>query len=352
MKPSIVCGIEIEMEYNTKVTKIAKAAYHEDCNAKDEYEWVGDNFIAERDGSLGVYKFEAGDCVELVSVPFLVEDGMNIVKDFCSQFGGMVGKKLDEVICFNDSTGAHIHLSLLNPEKEGHTYIDLRDHIRHKFKGKPMFFRDIVGVSMLNKIKQRMVGRAKKALPKEAFEKWSNALVRSYAAPVQTDDDMFDDRRREWNATLLNRIEYRGMNLRGITTWAEFFSLYEILFSVIREVIDEEFESDKPFFNKSEVEVDSEQNIRKMLPEALVSYPIMPNLMIDEDNAVFLVGLEKARKRRRYEVEMPEIIALDMNEPPERNPNYFNPYEVYGAHESFDDDSNPDDEDDDGEGGN
>jgi hypothetical protein len=334
LKPSIVCGIEIEMEYNAHLMKIKKANYHEEYDDREDYLWVGDSekFIAERDGSLGVYQFAEGECVELISIPFLIENGMNIVKDFANQFGAMTGQKLDEYICFNDSTGAHIHLSLLNSEKEGYTNIDLRDHIRHKFKGKPMFFRDIVGISILNKIKERLIERAKAILSEDAFAKWSSALIRGFAAKIEDENQMYEDRRSEWNLTLHNRIEYRGFNLRGITTWGEFLRIYELLFSTIKEVIYEEFESKRPFFNQSAYELLSDDC----------------SGLLSENSAVFDIGLEQSHKRRRYEVELPNALepevnfVIDMNSSPEWNADWIDdrPY--------WDEDKEPDED----EGGN
>lgn len=314
LKPSIVCGIEIEMEYDARLMKIKKSNYHEEYDDKEDYFWVGDSekFIAERDGSLGVYKFAEGDCVELISIPFLIEDGMHIVKDFAKQFGAMIGNKLDEVICFNDSTGAHIHLSLLNPEKEGYTNIDLRDHIRHKFKGKPMFFRDIIGISILNKIKERLIKRAKAVLSDDTFAKWSSALVRGCAAKIEDEDQMYENRRSEWNLTLHNRIEYRGFNLRGITTWGEFFRIYGLLFLIIKEVIYEEFESKRPFFSQSAYEL-LPDDCAGLFPNALLNYTIVGGKILSENTAVFDVGLEQSHKRRRYEIELPNALEPEVN---------------------------------------
>jgi len=356
MKPSVVCGIEIEMEYDSSKIKIDKEGYHQDLAEESEYFWVSDSFIAEQDGSLRVYKFiDSGDTVELISVPFLVEDGMTVVEKFHDSFKGY---DLNKIINFNDSTGAHIHLSVLNPELEGYTSIKLRDHIVRKFKGKPVFFRDVVGLALLGKIKAGVVERVEAALPADVFNKWQSALVRSHAASIEDGEDMYHcDRHKEWNLTLQNRIEYRGFNLRGIQTWEQLFKIYEILFSVIQEVICEEFTKPKPFFSESQQEI-SETDCG-MFPQALVDFPVTrarrdgsPGYSLDvlgtENVVSFPVEITHAHKRRRYDVELKDVIkpemeyVIDMAEPIDTgrndffNINRYNPfYDV-----SEDDDGN------------
>jgi len=311
MKPLIVCGIEIEMEFNRKHLSINKAGYHNNYNERSEYAWFGKHFIVESDSSLDVRKFENGDVCEMISVPFSVDKGMEVVDGFIKKFGEF---KLSEVINFNDTTGAHIHLSVLNADKEGSTLINLRPGIRVNFKGKPVFFRDVVGANILNEIKSKVCERVKEELPASVYEKWSSALTRSnYAAPI-IPNQLYAERGREWNLTLKNRIEYRGYNLRGVKTWEQLRKMYEILFSTIKEVISAEFSKEYPFLSEEEHPTEIHYNtlgiIRKQLkPDYLVSQEtFLKTARVD-----FYVGLTNPKKRRRYSFGISKPMSKELN---------------------------------------
>jgi len=115
MRPIIVCGIEIETEYNSDKISIRKNSYHSDIN----HNTFGKNFFAESDGSLTDRKFGvAGETVEIISRPFFIGEFPEIFKDFQNEvIERSEVKELNKVLNFNDSCGAHIHISLWMPSK-------------------------------------------------------------------------------------------------------------------------------------------------------------------------------------------------------------------------------------------
>ena len=275
VSPRIICGVEIELEYNKNKLSFFPNPYHYD----GEPNFLNDFFIMERDGSLMPKFFKNGDVIEFISIPFDIEQGMDVIRsfrDYFRKFG-----ELKKVINFNNTTGAHMHLSVLNADKFGLSPISFRGRT-YSFFGTKILFREAVSIKLLNKIKSLLVREVKKKLP-EVFPTWYRSLTRPYAQALD-ESCFYTDRRREWNLTLKNRVEFRAFNLRGVKTWSQFTKIYSILFKVIRKVIFAEFEKPRPF--KSEFGF----SVERTTP-----------IILNENHAVRLL---KPKRRRRYKVEV------------------------------------------------
>jgi len=323
MKPLVVCGIEIEMEYNRKNLSIHRDGYHHHHQERADYAWFGKHFIAESDSSLNVSTFESGDVCEMVSVPFSIDNGMKVIDGFIKKFGEF---ELKDVVSFNDTTGAHIHLSVLNVDKEGTTTINARPGVKVNFKGRPMFFRDAVGANILDEIKGKLLSRVKEELPKSLYDKWSGSLVRDNYAEKLIPNRLFAERKREWNLTHPSRIEYRGFTLRGVKTWEQLRKMYDILFSVINEVVLAEFSKEQPFLSEEEHPTEVHYNQLGYMKTQLKSDYLMNGFGLIPGEVNYDVGLSNSTKRRRYTfgVSRPmdkELnLVVDMKQPiPTRN---------------------------------
>lgn len=234
--PQIICGIEIELEYNvTAVGGFPVGNYH-----SSNPTWFTPNFAAERDGSLSRQTFLSGATAEFVSRPFLIKDYKNILTEFKNGFEARMRTRprnyqMSDIISFNRSTGAHIHLSIVNQKKgikSRYTIVD-RDKIFELNNSKGVWLKAI-NDKTLYAINRAIIRRVKKELP-QVYSKFRRRFYRDYA--LQQIDRTGRNRYCTWNFDTdgSDHIEFRSFHLYGITTWDEFFKMYQIAFETIEE---------------------------------------------------------------------------------------------------------------------
>ena len=108
----LMFGLEIEAEYNMALLKpISKSSYHTRSGCKK----FGPKWFVEKDGSLRANHFSNGDTAEFISIPLPKTDVIPTLKKFQNKIWSLAGTQceLKDALNFNDSTGAHIHISLL-----------------------------------------------------------------------------------------------------------------------------------------------------------------------------------------------------------------------------------------------
>jgi hypothetical protein len=255
-KYSILYGLELEFEYNKSlIGNISKSSYHNTESTKfNKY------FIAEEDGSLrrNTFNYSESDTVELVSIPMTSENVMKSLESFKEDMINRYTKKtgrpvceLKDIISFNNSTGAHVHMSLLI--KNGHdTVIKLRDDKDVKLKGDTKNIMTFSNIEFMKKIARRVKTRIKNELP-QFYESFIKYYFRSFAKRMNIRNS---SRYHEFNTNNNKTVEYRSLHLRGIQTWSELFKFYSIVTSVTDELFNTEFNKDKPFVDKSSSVVD------------------------------------------------------------------------------------------------
>lgn len=261
-KYKILYGLELELEYNKiKLGKIMKNSYHSvDAKKFNKY------FIAESDGSLRseTFPYGEGDTVELISIPMTSENVMkslqNFKEDIIQRYKEQTGNEtceLKDVISFNTSTGAHVHMSLL--VKNSHDeVISLRNNKKIKFHGQSKNIMSFSNIEFMKKIARKIKTRIKNELP-EFYESFVKNYYRRYARRMTTRTSS-SQRYTEFNTTNNKTIEYRSLHLRGIETWTQLFKFYEIVTSVTDTEFNTQFNSEKPFCNEtiSNIEIESE----------------------------------------------------------------------------------------------
>lgn len=256
VKYSILYGLELEFEYNkTLIGRISKASYHSTDSTKfNKY------FIAEEDGSLrrSTFDYSDSDTVELVSIPMTSENVMKSLESFkedmIKRYTKVTGRpvcELKDVISFNNSTGAHVHMSLLI--KNGHeTVISLRDDRDVKFKGDTKNIMTFSNIEFMKKIARKVKSRIKNELP-QFYDSFIKYYFRTFAKRMNIRNS---SRYHEFNTNNNKTVEYRSLHLRGIQTWSELFKFYSIVTSVTDELFNNEFNKDKPFVDESSSIID------------------------------------------------------------------------------------------------
>jgi len=252
MRVDMICGIEFELEYNAKLLgTISHSDHHSSIPT-----WLSNSFIAEQDGSLEVCHFNDGKVVEIISIPFLLSDYRTILKAFEDLIYSMTANKLNTVksavksrynlydlICFNDTTGAHIHLSVLKPSKEK-TLIQFKDKFI-AFDGKLVPINSLANYGFLGNFTEKLKAKVMQDLP-SIYPSWSISLYRGAASRI-TPVMNYRERYLEWNLTGQGEcLEYRSFHLRGIETWKDFYKIWDDLFSLINTHIKEELSKTRP----------------------------------------------------------------------------------------------------------
>jgi hypothetical protein len=254
-------GIELEMEYNESLIG------HIDRNSYHSEESVGFNkyFIAENDGSLHGSSFVRSGTVELIGIPVtcsempLALDSVRKTMISRAKKKDKVINELNEVINFNGSTGAHMHISLKVAGSKD-TVIDVRDDKTVTIKnGRTINPKIFVDVKFLKKISRAVKGRIKRELP-NIYPEFSRAYFRGMAKRMTGNSINNHDRYQEWNFNPDHTIEYRSLNLHGVRTWNDLFKFYRIVCETINYVFKRELNGNKPFNTDNEfnVEVDDE----------------------------------------------------------------------------------------------
>jgi hypothetical protein len=245
----VVVGIELELEYNRDMMRINRGGYKTGSFALNGF---GD-FVAEDDGSVHGSKFSNGETVELVGLCFKASRG----KDFLKRFHAEVIKRImakkrcskstalavpfSEIFNINNTMGAHAHINPIlidnNNDEVSITYL-LRDG-SVKIKGKKLIMRDVMNNDFITDFRYSLRAAVKKEMP-EVFPQWDRNLFRSYAKKIVGSEGILNakrDRYYEFNLSLSGRshVEYRCFNLNGVTSWEQFFKIWDVFFKVLKK---------------------------------------------------------------------------------------------------------------------
>jgi len=264
-QPNILIGLEIEAEYNTEyLNYIEVADYH-----SERVKPFGYYFKTESDGSLSAQSFgyPVGETAEFISIPFNIDESKKVLKDFKETFikrlknhRNITEKEalkipLQKYLSFNNTTGAHVHLSILNTDKELIKKFTFGRRRKLEFKGEFIDLKRVFTYEFMQNFKQKLKNNVNKKIP-HVYTLWERSLNRGYARAYYNKTDFKNnkdhEREKEFNLTGSNTdIEYRGFTLRGVNTWTDFFKIYEIFFKTLKTCLYAELRKTKPF-NDSE----------------------------------------------------------------------------------------------------
>jgi hypothetical protein len=210
----ILFGIEVEAEINTNKMRVVNASYH---SREVGFPYtLGQYFKTEGDGSLRLKKFhKSGMTTEIITQkPQDVANYKEVIQDFKN---AIIEKSktpnLSDVLNFNDTTGCHIHLSLMSD------------------KGLLLPFK-MASPKEFVKFNKRLLKEVKTQMP-HIYGKFSRSFYRSYALKRITEENRYCC----WNYSLneINRLEFRSFNLRGVDNWEDFEKMFDIVFGLINE---------------------------------------------------------------------------------------------------------------------
>ena len=203
-------GFEFETEYRN--IHINKGYYHEGKK-------FGKYWSAENDGSLRTTRFsdygENGGTVELVSKILTVNTWKKAIKELQEKTGN---KEFNEVFNPNESCGFHIHSSLTNVNMK-----ILKTKILHHslVRTRKKFFRLLENSGLRNELRQHILQH----------------YFRDYAKKVYKNkyyDDLYFSRYVEWNFRKDYTIEWRSMNILGVKTWKELYTVLECAIKALK----------------------------------------------------------------------------------------------------------------------
>lgn len=267
-KYEILYGLELELEYNREELPAIQLASYHSTNAIT----YNKDFIAESDGSLHSEYFENGRTAELISIPLNSHDITKAIEGLKNKVSRQFKKKHDrnpelhEVLCFNDTTGAHLHISLHTKNGKTNT-IKVRNNKRITINGKTTNPTQLIDIEFLHTITRTIKKRIKRELP-EIYDKFIKNYFRNYAKRIKT---LQGSRYSEFNTTNDNTLEYRSLHLRGITTWTQLETFYKIVTSTIDEAFNNKLNSDKPFNteNNHNIEIELEDENKTEITETI-----------------------------------------------------------------------------------
>lgn len=251
----LVFGLEIEGVVKRALTTIPNGYIAE---ARDEAEFVSDCWTVERDGSLRTDRATLqalnashGELeeVELVSRPFTLEELDTILYDL--EQNVFNGHALKDVLYFNSSAGAHIHVSswagrkTAKPrkvtrkstgrmEKAGTGY-----DLTGKTTPRPLSLTDEVLEKVRARVREVMTVSARRRYFRDYAEqlpKLSLALGEYGSAP-EVRQLLLERKYAEWN----NRddkgthAEFRSFNLSGVKSWARLRKTYASVLKILSE---------------------------------------------------------------------------------------------------------------------
>lgn len=279
----IICGIEIEMNYNDNLLEFDCGSYHD-----DDAPTHGDYFYGESDSSIHSEKWNGQ--IELISEPFALRNWKKIIDNFKQiievQNSGNEDseppRELKELIEFNETTGCHIHLDL-GVESEEIDQIEYKYEC-HEFNRKTLNFKRHIGISTLKTIKSKLANKVKRQLPELYNRGWIDSFAERRYAKAQN-DDVIDRYTREMDWNFTNRgqrtIEFRAFTLRGVETWDELYKLFKIAFTTISKVLSDEINKEKAF-------------------ESEVKHVIEQEFVVNvERGYAFDISVEKKTKKRK-----------------------------------------------------
>lgn len=275
---TFVCGIELELEYNPEILGyIEQGGYHQENSPA-----FGEYFVAESDGSLDTEKFRDGRTAEIISFPFEINNWKNVLNGFKDEVErkaklvnyrvNLSDLELKDYICFNNTTGAHLHISFLrkNSSKKK-PYSVVYKSKPFAFDATPFYILNVGTIHFLNEITNSIFKRVKKELP-EVYPKFRERFFRDYAKKNR-DFNPHSARNSCWNLTLNNKeqIEFRSFNLSGVETWDQLFKMYEILFDEFKRVFQKELSGTKKFVETRKIAVSQDEFSEITIKERVVN---------------------------------------------------------------------------------
>eukprot|EP00918_Siedleckia_nematoides_P082111 GHVU01179965.1.p1 GENE.GHVU01179965.1~~GHVU01179965.1.p1 ORF type:complete len:248 (+),score=27.13 GHVU01179965.1:29-745(+) len=171
---------------------------------------------------------------EFVSVPFALENHKLVIETFKDMIQEMFQiQKLSKALHFNESCGAHIHMSFWKKSKRS-TYIysnsEYDDSIKLRVKGTPFDLLDRMSYEYLATVSNKIKKEMQKKFP-NIYPNWNRQYNRSYARKMKINSPYpSSERDCEWNIINQRRIEWRANNLMGITNWKDFTTVLSFLF--------------------------------------------------------------------------------------------------------------------------
>ena len=240
---TLVFGLEIETEMNgEEIGVIDRAGYH-----SSQFNNFSKYFCAETDCSLRTNNFIGrAYTAEFVSEPLPYDKVVPALEDFkltMERRAKMKNLELYRLLCFNYSTGAHIHISVV--KNGAPTPIKFKDKTI-VLPGKPVstsLYRE--NIRFFKRIAAKIKQRLKREMP-EFYPRFQQDYFRSYAKKMPNTPS--PGRNFEFNMnTDYDTIEWRSSHLHGIKTWKDFINYYAIVTSVFQEEFIKEFKKKNAF---------------------------------------------------------------------------------------------------------
>lgn len=208
-REDLLFGLEIEMEYSTKVRndrRLRKGDYHEPNKLGRTRYWR-----VESDGSLHTRKMD--DTAEVTSIPITIEQLPDALKEFKNFFSTKKNFPLSQVMNFNDSCGAHIHVSI-NDKRIRNMVIKYSET-----RLREIALNRLTALAQENRLTLKQV------------EQFKKHYYRDYARDLSSESTRFGGRGRYGSVNFQgtpNTLEWRSFNLLPVTTWEEFELFYSV----------------------------------------------------------------------------------------------------------------------------
>jgi len=239
-KKFLVVGVEIEAEINRSKWKgsFNRGSYHD--NHLYPLKHSRRNWIIEKDSSVHSSKFLRGITAEFISRPFPIDKWEKILHSFqkAVQMNSTLKRlSLKQILHFNRTCGAHIHLSIWE-SSPSNWKLEPRDGWTTKIPGIPTrTLGRIVPTLYFRQVRTKLFKRIQTELP-SVWNEWRTQYFRQYAQRLVLQKRSYK-REQEWNFNPHYTVEFRSMNLNGVSTWTQFFKLWKIVFETLNKCFTE-----------------------------------------------------------------------------------------------------------------
>jgi len=233
----VVFGFEIEAEYNGDLLHLHRSDYHEGG------QFFCPGWWCERDGSLSPEKFNM--TAEFVPAPTPLLETSTLLGEFKKSITARAAKtvELRDVLNFNSTTGAHVHIGLLH-RGQGKEVLNVRGK-RFVVPGKMEEMGVLVTLPFLKTVREAVKKGIRRELP-AFYPGFNKAYYRRYAKRVTK--PLGRSRYQEFTTeTGYNTVEYRSLNLRGLQTWNDLFTFYRIVTEATQKTFTDELRKEQPF---------------------------------------------------------------------------------------------------------
>lgn len=208
-------GFEIELEYDVDKRRgqINAGRYHGPRKLGRTAYWR-----VEEDGSLGTEDFDEGQTIEVTTIPIRLSEIPLALKEFKTFFAQKRGYALTDVISFNGTTGAHIHVSY-----------DAKPVRAMFMRWKETLLKEIVTKRMNEAV-------AEGKLTQKHVTKFLEDYYRSYSKEATKVRHTERYASINFNGTPAT-FEWRSFHLRGVTTWEQLETYYKVATDSIIEFL-------------------------------------------------------------------------------------------------------------------